>query len=322
MDIKKKHEFSVPWCEKYRPISFSQIILEPINRTIFNNILETNTFPNLLFYGPPGVGKTTSADNLIKAYQKKFHRPNRETIIHLNASDERGIEMIRNQINNFVKSNNMFEEGLKFVVLDEVDYMTKNAQQALKNLLQSKYTNVRFCLICNYICKIEESLRNEFICIRFNHLPKDEIDTYIKNIIENENIDMDPQFLDTIKRTFQSDIRSMVNFLQLHYNDKREDDAKGKGNSEDIWIKMHDLFMTQDGEAVELFIESLCTLQLDVPQLLKQYFYFMTTYDANLICHDFLNIAECVNHTRFCEENLLIAYFVQQLLHYYKKLKL
>jgi len=271
----------------------------------------------LLFYGPPGVGKTTSADNLIMAYQKKFHRANRETIIHLNASDERGIEMIRNQINNFVKSNNMFEEGLKFVVLDEVDYMTKNAQQALKNLLQSKYSNVRFCLICNYICKIEESLRNEFICIRFNHLPKGEIDDYIQNIIDCEKIEMDPHFLNTIKRTFHSDIRSMVNFLQLHYNDHKGDDFKG--NSEDIWIKLHDLFTKQDEEAVGKFVDSLKMLQLDVPQLLKQYFYFMTTYEESLICHDFLNIAECVNHTRFCEESILISYFIQQLLHLYKK---
>jgi DNA polymerase III delta prime subunit len=214
----------------------------------------------------------------------------------------------------------MFEEGLKFVVLDEVDYMTKNAQQALKNLLQSKYTNVRFCLICNYICKIEESLRNEFICIRFNHLPRDEIDVYIQNIIENEKIDMDPHFLNTIKRTFQSDIRSMVNFLQLHYNDKKGNDD-GKGNSEDIWIKMHGLFIEQDEEKVERLVENLCKLQLDVPQLLKQYFYFMTIYDDSLICHDFLNIAECVNHTRFCEESLLISYFIQQLLYFYKKLK-
>ena len=65
---------TIPWCEKYRPTQFQQIIMEPINRTIFENIIETQTFPNLLFYGPPGVGKTTSADNLIYAYQKKYHR--------------------------------------------------------------------------------------------------------------------------------------------------------------------------------------------------------------------------------------------------------
>ena len=143
-----------------------------MNRKIFEKILEKRKFPHMLFYGPPGAGKTTSADNLIRKYQSLYSRVNKENIIHLNASDERGIEVIRTQIQQFVKSNNMFETGYKFVVLDEVDYMTKNAQQALKNLLQSCLNNVRFCLICNYICKIDDSLKNEFICIRFNQLNK------------------------------------------------------------------------------------------------------------------------------------------------------
>jgi DNA polymerase III delta prime subunit len=104
-------------------------------------------------------------------------------VIHLNASDERGIDIIRNQIYQFVKSNNFFDVGLKFVILDEVDYMTKNAQQALKFLLQNSFYNVRFCLICNYISKIDESLKNEFICVRFNQLPKEDIFNFIKYTI-------------------------------------------------------------------------------------------------------------------------------------------
>ena len=149
---------TTPWCEKYRPVNMESIVLDPFNKKIFHNIIEKNTFPHLLFYGPPGVGKTTTADNLVNDYQRRTSKLNRETIIHLNASDERGIEVIRNQINQFVKSNNMFAQGLKFVILDEVDYMTKNAQQALKNLLQSCLENVRFILICNYICVSSLSL--------------------------------------------------------------------------------------------------------------------------------------------------------------------
>jgi DNA polymerase III delta prime subunit len=81
----------------------------------------------------------------------------------------------------------MFDVGMKFVILDEVDYMTKNAQHALKYLLQTCSHNVRFCLICNYISKIEESLQNEFICVRFNQLPRQDIYRFIRNITENEN---------------------------------------------------------------------------------------------------------------------------------------
>ena len=88
------------------------------------------------------------------------------------------------------KSNNFFDNGIKFVILDEVDYMTKNAQQALKYLLQCCGNNVKFCLICNYISKVDDSLQNEFICVRFNQLPRDEIYKFIDNyndIIDNDN---------------------------------------------------------------------------------------------------------------------------------------
>ena len=134
----------------------------------------------------------------------------------MNASDERGIDIIRNQINQFVKSNHLFETGLKFVVLDEVDYMTKNAQQALKTLLQTCRPTVRFCLICNYISKIDESLQNEFVCVRFNQLPQTEIHRFIQNIVEKESLDLSESEIETIQVNYNSDIRSMINFIQLH----------------------------------------------------------------------------------------------------------
>ena len=209
---------SIPWVEKYRPSQFEDIVLDPINRHLFTNILNKNYFPNLLFYGPPGTGKTTTIINLINEYQMKYTRKNKSNIIHLNASDERGIDIIRNQINQFVKSHNLFETGLKFVILDEVDYMTKNAQQALKYLLQTSTYNVRFCLICNYISKIDDSLKNEFISVRFNQLPKADIYQFIKNISISENMVLSDNIIDTIQRMYNSDIRSMINFIQLNQN--------------------------------------------------------------------------------------------------------
>ena len=207
---------SIPWIEKYRPTNFEEIVLDKINRTLFENILTNNYFPNLLFYGPPGTGKTTTIINLINEYQKKHNNNAKGSVIHLNASDERGIDIIRNQICSFVKSRNFFTDGLKFVILDEVDYMTKNAQQALKYLLQSDCNNVRFCLICNYISKIETSLKNEFLCIRFNQLPKNDILRFIKNICTHENLDINDDTIEHIQNIYQSDIRSIINFLQLN----------------------------------------------------------------------------------------------------------
>ncbi len=165
----------IPFVEKYRPTLFEDIVLDPLNKQILKNIIDTSYFPNLLFYGPPGTGKTTTIINLINAYQEKQNNKNKDLIIHLNASDERGIDIIRNQINLFVNSKPLFNNGMKFVILDEVDYMTKNAQQALRYLLQNYTSNVRFCLICNYISKIDEGLQNEFIRLRFNQLPREDI---------------------------------------------------------------------------------------------------------------------------------------------------
>ena len=128
---------SIPWTEAYRPTNFDDIVLEPLNKRILTNIIETGYFPNLLFFGPPGTGKTTTIINLINAYQEQHGQKNKGLMIHLNASDERGIDIIRNQINQFVNSKALFNTGMKFVILDEVDYMTKNAQQALRYLLQN-----------------------------------------------------------------------------------------------------------------------------------------------------------------------------------------
>ena len=175
----------VPWVEFFRPKFFEDIVLDPLNRQILKNIIETSYFPNLLFYGPPGTGKTTTIINLINAYQIKLGVKNSDLIIHLNASDERGIDIIRNQISSFVNSKPLFNNGMKFVILDEVDYMTKNAQQALRYLLQNYTDSVRFCLICNYISRIDEGLQNEFIRLRFNQLQKPKIIKFLKNVSDN-----------------------------------------------------------------------------------------------------------------------------------------
>jgi replication factor C subunit 3/5 len=209
--------------EKYRPTKFDDIVLDPLNKKILKNIIETGYFPNLLFYGPPGTGKTTTIINLVNSYQEQFNQKNKELMIHLNASDERGIDTIRCQINQFVNSKTMFGSGMKFVILDEVDYMTKNAQQALRYLLQNFSSNVRFCLICNYISRIDEGLQNEFLRLRFNQLPENEIIKFLNNISICENLNLTNKSLCLIQKLHKSDIRSMINFMQSNQNLKDDD---------------------------------------------------------------------------------------------------
>ena len=209
-----------PWVEKYRPTIFENIVLDDMNKTILESIIIKNIFPNLLFYGPPGTGKTTTIINLIEKYQEIYNQKDTSLKIHLNASDDRGIEVIRSQINNFVNTKTFFTQGLKFVILDEVDYMTKNAQQALHYLIQQYSSNIRFCLICNYISKIDSSLQNEFIHLRFSQLPKKHIMSFLKNIVEKEKINVSDTNIKSILNIYKSDIRSMINFIQCNHNDK------------------------------------------------------------------------------------------------------
>ena len=312
----------IPWSEKYRPKTFQQTILDPINRNIFESIIERKQFPNILFYGPPGVGKTTSAINIIQLYQQKYHRVNKETVIHLNASDERGIELIRNQIFNFVRSRNMFESGLKFVILDEVDYMTKNAQQALKNLLQSSYNNVRFCLICNYICKIEQSLLNEFVCIRFNKLPDNEIEEFFKTLAQQEKLVISTEFIKRMKTMFHTDIRSMVNYLQLHHSET-ELHSPNYSNKE-LYNTLHNMFVEEeDDKSIVRFIYNCIHWQnnTDVHTFLKEFFHHVIIFHKDFFEYYFLNIAETVVH-EVTEHDYIVQYFVSQLSSFYKNRKL
>ena len=205
-------ETTIPWVEKYRPDVYKNIILHKHNKTIFDNILFEGSFPHMLLYGPPGTGKTTTIMNFIKSFLEKHYTYNKELIIHLNASDDRGIDIIRNQIDTFVHSKNLFSEGFKFIILDEVDHMTKNAQQALRSIIT--FPNVRFCLICNYISSIDRTLLNECISIRFHSLPKEEIFNLLQNICVKENRTYTKTWLYEIIRTYHSDIRSMINYIQ------------------------------------------------------------------------------------------------------------
>lgn len=210
---------NLPWAEKYRPQYFKDIILENQNKIILENMLTENCIPHLLFYGPPGTGKTTTIINLINNYQKKNNEIHKELVIHLNASDDRGIDIIRNQIHAFTGSTYLFNRGTKFIVLDEIDYMTKSAQQALYNLMKNTPNNVRFCLICNYISKLEKSLQNICMAFKFNTLPKDKIKEFLISIIQKEELATNKKvftdrYIENIIDYYKSDIRSMINYLQ------------------------------------------------------------------------------------------------------------
>ena len=300
----------IPLVEFYRPKNFDNIVLDSLNKKILQNIIDTSYFPNLLFYGPPGTGKTTTIINLINAYQSKLNNKNKDLIIHLNASDERGIDIIRNQISLFVNSNPLFHSGMKFVILDEVDYMTKNAQQALRYLLQNYSNSARFCLICNYISKIDEGLQNEFLRLRFNQLPNEDIILFLKNISKNENLNINEKSLMCIQKLYKSDIRSMINFMQSNSSN-----INFSIIDDDVWENLTDKILKKN--KIDVLISDTHNISIkyniDKKNIIKDYLNYIIRNKSNLITSQFLDFIENIMHSQESNTQIFINYSLSKL---------
>ena len=287
---------SKPWVEKYRPNILNDIVLDKINKNILNNILKMNYLPNILLHGPPGTGKTTTIINLIEELQILNNNKNKSLIIHLNASDERGIDVIRNQIYQFVNSKNLFVKGVKVIILDEVDYMTKSAQLALKNLLINinTYDNIRFCLICNYISRIDESLQNIFIKLKFNQLPEENIINFLQNIISKENLTYTNEQLISIQKFYKSDLRSMINHIQLNMNN-----TKNCGFiTDDIFVTLTQHFKEYNNyDKISNYIDNVIVkYYIDINKIIISYLNFVIRNKDIIINNQFLKLVEYITH--------------------------
>ena len=284
-----------PFVEKHRPSRFEDIVLEKHNKQILTNVINDSYFPNMLFYGPPGTGKTTTIMNVINAYHEKLNVKGSGMTIHLNASDERGIDTIRNQIINFVSSNPLFNTGMKFIILDEVDYMTKNAQQALRYLLQSYPSNVRFCLICNYISKIDDGLQNEFLKLRFNQLPQQDIIRFLERISTSEGLHMNNDTLSAIQKLYKSDMWSMVNFMQT--NQDRAHDTHFVINNA-VWDDLYRDIKANSPVRDLVDTTSAMTIlyNVNVKNIVVEFLNYIIRSHKGAINVEFLNFVESIIH--------------------------
>jgi DNA polymerase III delta prime subunit len=299
-----------PWVEKYRPTQFDDIVLDPLNRKLLENIVTQNNFPNLLFYGPPGTGKTTTIINLIDKYQEVYKQKRKGLKIHLNASDDRGIDVIRNQINQFVNTKTLFGNGMKFVILDEVDYMTKNAQQALRYLIQQYSKNIRFCLICNYISRIDTALQNEFIRLRFCQLPTKDTYTFLNKIVENENLNITTKQLKTIQIRFKSDIRSMINYLQSnHDNININTDIL----TDKFIEKMIDKLKKTKKNKMNIVCKICKKHNIQKREFLTQFISYLIFNRSDIVTTKILTILQFIIHSNNVKEDYLVQYLLGEL---------
>jgi replication factor C small subunit len=201
----------LPWVEKYRPKEISKIALSEDKKLLLENLIRKKNMPHLLFVGPPGTGKTTTALAIARAlYGDNVH----SNLLELNASDERGIDTIRERVKEFAMMIPTTDIGFKIIFLDEADALTEEAQQALRRMMEnySKYT--RFILSCNDLSAIISPIQSRVAIIRFSALDNQSIKNILYEISEKENLKIDEEALDLITEISEGDLRKAINILQ------------------------------------------------------------------------------------------------------------
>ncbi|KAI8390335.1 P-loop containing nucleoside triphosphate hydrolase protein [Blakeslea trispora] len=211
-----------PWVEKYRPKTMDDIASQEQAVLVLKKALQSENLPHLLFYGPPGTGKTST----ILALANELYGPKlmKSRVLELNASDERGIQIVREKVKNFSKTTISTKVSgypcppYKIVILDEADSMTNDAQSALRRIMETYSKTTRFCLVCNYVSRIIEPITSRCAKFRFKPLPVDDLEQRLEKICQLENVDLAPQTLKTVIGCSNGDLRKAITYLQSGHN--------------------------------------------------------------------------------------------------------
>ena len=214
---KETHDIHVssflPFVEKYRPERLEDLTGQSdIVQTIIR-LIAVGRLPHLLFYGPPGTGKTST---ILAIARRLYGSGYKDMVLELNASDDRGIDVVREQIKDFAGTRKLFSNGVKLIILDEADAMTHDAQFALRRVIEKYTKNTRFCLIGNYVSKIIPALQSRCTKFRFSPLRKEQIEGKLRSIVDREGLSsrVSADGIEAILRLSNGDMRKVLNVLQ------------------------------------------------------------------------------------------------------------
>ncbi|XP_074658799.1 replication factor C subunit 5-like [Tubulanus polymorphus] len=208
----EKKTTNLPWVEKYRPKSLNDLISHKDIINTVNKFIKEDCLPHLLLYGPPGTGKTST----ILAVARQLYSPAsfNSMVLELNASDDRGIGIVRGPVLSFASTRTIFSGGFKLVILDEADAMTRDAQNALRRIIEKFTENTRFCLICNYLSKIIPAIQSRCTRFRFGPLSPEQMIPRIEHVVASERIDVNRDGMNALVTLASGDMRRALNVLQ------------------------------------------------------------------------------------------------------------
>jgi replication factor C small subunit len=201
----------LPWTEKYRPRNLDQVAGQEENVKSLKSFVKAGNMPNLLFAGPPGVGKTTCA---LALAHELFGDNLSGNFIELNASDERGIDVVRGRIKDFARSIALGKVPFKLIFLDEGDALTSDAQHALRRTMESTSSVTRFIISCNYSSKVIEPIQSRCAVFRFLPLQEEGVKKMLTHIAEEEKLKIDDKAYDALFYVSEGDLRKAINLLQ------------------------------------------------------------------------------------------------------------
>jgi len=199
------------WTEKYRPQKFEEVVGQNDVIKKVQSLTKSLNIPHLLFAGPAGTGKSTLALIVVK---ELFGVHWKENYLELNASDERGIEVVRQKVKDFARTKALGDVPFKVIFLDEADALTKEAQQALRRTMENYTSTCRFIMSCNYSSKIIDPIQSRCAVFRFKLLEKKDIEKRVKIIAEKENLQITEETIEALYETSEGDCRRVINLLQ------------------------------------------------------------------------------------------------------------